>query len=49
MLMKKKKVYEKPAMQVYELREEPRLLQTSGNLPGMPGYTPGNDPLNPTP
>ena len=40
----KKRAYVKPAMQVYELREEPRLLQMSNLDP----FNPGGDPLNPT-
>lgn len=43
----KKRTYVKPAMQVYELREEPRLLQSS-NLDSLdPFNNPGTDPLNP--
>lgn len=41
----KKKKYEKPAMQVYELKQPARLLQTSGDLPSMPGYPGGGNPL----
>ena len=29
--MMKKKLYEKPAMQVYELKQQPQLLQASVN------------------
>lgn len=45
--MTTKKKYEKPSMKVFPLRRKPQLLQTSGDLPGMPGYTPGGDPFNP--
>lgn len=38
--MNKKKAYVKPAMQVYELREEPRLLQMSNLDPFNPGTNP---------
>ena len=41
----KKKKYEKPSMQVFELQQQPRLLQTSGDLPAMPGYPGGGNPL----
>ena len=40
--MKKRKIYEKPAMQVYELQHRPQLLQMSGLDP----FNPGSDPLN---
>ena len=43
----KKKKYEKPSMKVFELKQTARLLTTSGELPGMPGYPGGGDPLNP--
>lgn len=39
----KKKKYEKPAMQVYLLPQNPQLLQMS-NPGGLPG---GGDPWNP--
>lgn len=45
----KKRKYEKPAMQVYELRQQPQLLagsNGSGNVPGNPDYEPWNDPFN---
>jgi hypothetical protein len=44
--MTTKKKYEKPAMQVFELKQQPTLLQASGDLPAMPGYDDGGDPLN---
>ena len=44
--MKKRKVYERPALQAIELRQRTALLTTSGSLPGMPGYPSGGDPLN---
>ena len=42
-----KRTYEKPAMQVYELREQPQLLAGSGDggLDPLNPFTPGNDPL----
>ena len=39
----KKREYEKPSMQVFELKQQPQLLQMSGIDP----YNPGGDPLNP--
>jgi hypothetical protein len=41
--MKKRKIYEKPAMQVFELKQQPQLLQASGLDP----FNNGGDPLNP--
>ena len=41
--MKKRKIYEKPSMQVFELKQQPQLLQASGLDP----FNPGGDPLNP--
>lgn len=38
----KKKKYERPQMQVFELKGAPQLLQMSN-----PDYLPGGDPLNP--
>ena len=36
--MKKRKLYEKPAMQVFELKQQPQLLQASGQVDAtMPG------------
>ena len=45
--MTTKRKYEKPAMQVFELKQQPQLLQTSGGVPAMPGYPGGGDPFNP--
>ena len=43
--MTKKKFYEKPAMQVFELKQQPQLLAGSGlNDPG--DYNPGDDPFS---
>jgi hypothetical protein len=39
----KKKLYEKPTMQVVKLKQQPQLLQASGLDP----FNPGGDPLNP--
>ena len=44
----KQKNYEKPAMQVFGLKQTVRLLTTSGDVPGMPGYPGGGDPFNPS-
>ena len=30
--MKKRKIYEKPSMQVFELKQQPQLLQASGSV-----------------
>ena len=39
--MKKRKLYEKPVMQVFELKQQPQLLAGSdGNGGGMPGGEP---------
>ena len=38
-----KRTYEKPAMQVYELRQQPQLLAGSG---GLDDYNRPSDPLN---
>ena len=43
--MTTKKMYEKPSMKVVPLRQKARLLQTSGDLPSMPGYPGGGNPL----
>ena len=43
----KQKKYEKPTMQIVKLKHQTHLLQTSGDLPAMPGYPGGGDPLNP--
>jgi hypothetical protein len=50
--IKEKRKYEKPAMQVYDLPQQPQLLagsETGGDMPGMPGYPGGGDPFNPVP
>ena len=39
----KKKLYEKPAMQVFELKQQPQILAGSG---GTNPYTPDNYPYN---
>ena len=39
----KKKLYEKPTMQVVKLQHQPQLLQSSG---GTSPYTPDNNPYN---
>lgn len=41
--MKQKRFYEKPAMQVFELQQQPQILAGSGegNGGGMPGEVPG--------
>ena len=43
--MAQKRIYEKPVMQVFELKQQPQLLQMSGNDP----FENGGDPFNPTP
>ena len=43
----KKKKYEKPSMQVFELKQQPQILAGSPTVPGMPGYPGGGDPFNP--
>ena len=48
--MQKKRMYVRPAMQVFELSAHARLLAGSGDggLDPLTPYTPGgNDPLNP--
>ena len=40
----KKKMYEKPSMQVFELKQQPQLLQSSGNR--SPYEEPNGDPTN---
>jgi hypothetical protein len=49
--MTTKKKYEKPAMQVYDLPQQPQLLAGSNNggggIPGNPNYPGGNpDPFS---
>ena len=43
----KKKEYEKPAMQVVQLKQQPQLL--AGSVDPVDPFTPGGDPLNPEP
>ena len=38
----KKKMYEKPAMQVVKLKQQPQLLQSSGNRDPYGDPIPGN-------
>ena len=42
--MTKKKIYEKPSMQVFELKQQPQLLAGSG-LGDPSDYPDGGDPL----
>ena len=42
----KKKKYEKPSMQVFELKQQPQLLAGSG-LNDPSDYPGGGDPFNP--
>lgn len=45
----KKKAYEKPAMQVYPLIQQPQILagsNGSGDVPGNGDYEPGMDPFS---
>ena len=42
--MTKKKIYEKPTMQVFELKQQPQLLAGSG-LGDPTDYPDGGDPL----
>ena len=44
----KKKEYEKPSMQVFELKQQPALLVGSG-LGDPNDYDNGGDPFNPVP
>ncbi len=41
----KKREYEKPSMQVFELKQQPQLLAGSG-LDDPTDYTPGTDPFS---
>ncbi len=46
-IMKKRKIYEKPAMQVFELKQQPQLLAGSGGeIPNNDPYTPEPDPFS---
>ena len=42
----KKKLYEKPTMQVVKLQQQPQLLAGSGGLDDPNNYPGGGDPLN---
>ena len=43
----KKKMYEKPSMEVYELKQQPQILAGSnGDIPNSDPYTPGSDPFS---
>ena len=44
----KKREYEKPSMQVFELKQQPQLLVGSG-LGDPDDYGNGGDPFNPVP
>jgi len=45
--MKKKQFYEKPSMQVFELKQQQQLLAgSSGDIPNSDPYTPGGDPFS---
>ena len=41
--MTTKKKYKKPSMQVFELKQQPQLLQ----MRGLDPFNPGGNPLNP--
>ena len=44
----KKKAYERPTMQVVRLKQTGMLMTSSnGEVPDMPDYSNGGDPLNP--
>jgi hypothetical protein len=38
--MKKRKIYEKPSMQVFKLKQQPQLLAGSGDPLNQPDYIP---------
>ena len=43
----KKREYEKPSMQVFELKQQTQLLAGSGgDIPNSDPYTPGGDPFS---
>ncbi len=45
--IKTRKTYEKPSMQVFELKRQPQLLVgSSGDIPGNAPYTPGSNPFS---
>lgn len=43
---KHKELYEAPTTDVLEVKNE-GIICASGDVPGMPGYPGGGDPLNP--
>ena len=45
--MTKKKLYEKPSMQVFDLKQQPQLLAGSNGVDPLNPFNPGGDPLNP--
>ena len=43
----KRKNYERPTMQVVQLKQQPQLLAgSSGDIPNSDPYTPENDPFS---
>jgi hypothetical protein len=45
--MTEKKKYEKPSMQVFELKQQQQLLAgSSGDIPNSDPYTPEDDPFS---
>ena len=45
--MTEKKKFEKPSMQVFELKQQTQLLAgSSGDIPNSDPYTPGGDPFS---
>ena len=45
--MTEKKKFEKPSMQVFELKQQTQLLAGSGgDIPNSDPYTPGGDPFS---
>ena len=45
--MTEKKKYEKPSMQVFEMKQQTQLLAGSGgDIPNSDPYTPGGDPFS---
>ena len=43
--MTQKRIYEKPAVQVFELKQRPQLLAGSGGLENPSGFPNEGDPL----
>lgn len=44
----KKKQYEKPSMQVFELKQQTQLLaESNSEVAPLSPFSPGDDPLNP--